>query len=143
MAIRIVPNEIKAEVRSLMIKYGFITAVLLFVAISLGDYAVYQWIIGGYGLTIIFGLISFGFVVLSLLILMQRVAKHEADLKHSPEKIQFWVDLELLDSGFMTMDEFISRHGTQVMRINKNLSDYVESRKKTDKVLEIKERTAQ
>lgn len=128
MAIKVLPNEIRSEIRALMLKYGFIVAVLLFVAMALGDYAVYQWIIGGYGLTIIFGLIAFGFVILSMLVLIQRIAKHEVDLKHSPEKVQFWVDLELLDSSFISMDEFIKRHGAQVMRINKSLNDYVMSR---------------
>ena len=129
MTVKAVPNQIKVEFRSIVYQYGVSFAVLMFAAVALAGYAVYAWLKADYGATIVFGLVSFGLVMGASIIIWGAIAKIQVDQHHSPEKVRFWTDLELLESGFLTMSEFIQRHVVQVMRINKSISDYVEGQR--------------
>ena len=127
MPLKIVPQEIRLEFRSYVLRYALMIAIPTFVAISLGDYAVYAWVAGNYGNTIIVGLIALGSTIVSASFIMIRIGKHELQLNHSQDDIQFWVDHEAVQLGYMTMQDFMRKHSVRMAKLIKMQSDYLNS----------------
>lgn len=128
MPVKFIPRQIAVEKREIWIRVSIWAAVPMFIALSLGDYAVYEWIRGNPGNTIIFGLIAFGFIILSLMVPAIRLAQHDVDLKHAPDKVKFWSDIEAYESNFKSMDELVHDHGAEFLRILKVWDGYVRMR---------------
>ena len=125
MPLKIVPQEIRLEFRSYVLRYALVIAIPMFVAMSLGDYAVYAWVAGNYGATIIVGLISFGFVTMTAIFIMVRIGKHELQLNHTQDDMQFWIDHEAVQLGYMTMQDFMQKHAVRMAKLIKVQSDFL------------------
>lgn len=120
MPVKIVPREIAVEFRAYVVKFAFMIAIPFFTAIALAGYAVYSWTVGNYGNTIIFGLISFGFAFTSSVLVMIRIGKHEMQLNHSAEEMQFLTDVEAVQLGYMPLKTFMEKHkvmNTKMLRM--------------------------
>ena len=115
MPVKIVPREIATEYRAYVLKFAMLIAVPMYVASVLVAYAAYEWIRGFPGNTIWIGIIAFGFVFLTAVMIVIRMGKHEIQLNHSQEDMQFLTDAEAVQLGYMDLKTFMEKHkGTNV-----------------------------
>ena len=124
MAIKIVPGEVRATFRAMLIKYATTSGIVLFVALVMGYYATYSFIYGNFGNTIIFGLLSLGFMMVATSVVIYKIADHEAKMAHAPDQVQFWRDIEAAEAGLITIDQLMQKHALDIIRLIKIFSDW-------------------
>lgn len=120
MPVKIVPREIAVEFRAYVVKFAFMIAIPFFVALVFVGEAVNAWNDGNPGNTIVFGAIAFGFTFLTGVLLFVRIGKHEMQLNHSAEEMQFLTDAEAVQLGYMPLKTFMEKHkvmNTKMLRM--------------------------
>lgn len=125
MPVKIVPREIATEYRAYVLKFALMVAVPMFVAIALVAYAAYEWIRGYPGDTIWIGIIAFGFVFLTSVMIVIRMGKHEIQMNHSQEEMQFLTDAEAVQLGYLDLKAFMEKHKNTNVKMLRMYSQYL------------------
>lgn len=125
MAVKVIPKEATLIMRSLIIKYGISSGIVVFVALVMGYYSTYSYVYGNFGNTIIFGLISLGLIIVGTSIIIYKIAEHEVEITNTPQQLEFWRDVEAVESKLMPIDQFLQKHALDVLRLAKFMNEYV------------------
>lgn len=125
MAVKIIPKEATLMMRALILRYGITSGIVVFVALVMGYYATYSYVYGNFGNTIVFGLISLGLIIVGTSIIVYKIAEHEVQISTTPQQVEFWRDVEAVESKLMPIDQFLQKHAVDVLRLTRFMNEYV------------------
>jgi hypothetical protein len=123
MVIKFVPKDVNIEIRYTLLKYGVIIDLTLISAIILSDISVYSFITNNIGNMFLYGVIAIGMITISVVFIMLRIASIETAIKHGPEQLKFWEDTEKVESGMMTISDYLNEHKSKLLRVMKIVYD--------------------
>lgn len=127
MALKIIPEEIRLQFRAYIMRYLMEITLSLFASIALIGFAAVEWIHSQYSISLIAGIISFALSLVAVMEILFRLAHHEVKISHSPDDMQFLIDYEAVQLGYMDLGDFMRKHTVRMARIMKMQNDYLAS----------------